>query len=78
MKVASFCWEGRTLRKRERKALVSFVNNEKTDLPENYLFLVKRTASQNGSLVRKEKLKSKDEPDGLYLEEKSKSLANKT
>lgn len=50
------------MKKAERKGLAPSVNNEKSDLPENCVFLLKRIVIQNGTLVRKEKLKSKYEP----------------
>ena len=57
--------------------LAPFVNNEKSDMPENNSFLVKRKVSQNRYLVRKETVESKDDPRWT-LKEKSKRLANKT
>lgn len=50
------------MKKAKRKGLGPSVNNEKSDLPENCVFLLKRKVFQNGSLVRTEKVKSKYEP----------------
>lgn len=60
MKVAGSCWERETHQK-ERVVLPPFDNNEKSDMLENNSSLVKRNISQNGSLVRKETVESKDE-----------------